>query len=74
MAYLFLNDGGPDASDYSSNYFKFDESDPQVLDRLFHALYGKNQADPEVRSLVESICQSSCSGNSSLIYPIIKSG
>jgi len=61
MAYLFLSDGGPDASEYSSNYFKFNESDPQVFDQLIHVLSGKNQADPEVRSLVKSICKSSCS-------------
>jgi hypothetical protein len=63
MAYLFLCDGGPEASDYSNNYFRFNESDTQVLDRLLKAIAGKNPADPEVRCLVESICKSSYSEN-----------
>jgi hypothetical protein len=63
MAYLFLSDGGPEASDYSNNYFRFNESEPRIVDRLLNALSGKNPADPEVRSLVESICKSSYSEN-----------
>jgi hypothetical protein len=55
MAYLFLDDGGPEASDYSNNYFRFNESDTQVLNRLIQALNGKNPADPEIRLLVEFI-------------------
>ena len=61
MAYLFLSDGGPHDSDYSSNYFRFNESSVQVLDKLLNAIQGKNHADPEVRLLVESICKSSFS-------------
>ena len=61
MAYLYLNDGGPEASEYSTNYFEFNESDPCVQIRLLHALHGKKDTDPGVRSRVESICKSSYS-------------
>ena len=61
MAHLILSDGGPEASDYSSNYFEFNESDPQVLKRLQQFLCGRDHSDPEVRALVMSICRESLS-------------
>ena len=63
MAYLFLSDGGPEASEYSNNYFRFNESDTRTLNRLIQVLKGRDPADPELRLLVESICKSSYSDN-----------
>ncbi len=72
MAHLFLSDGGPEAADYSNNYFEFNELNPQVYDLLFQALNNQNHADPEVRGLVESICKLSYSDNQNFNVSIVR--
>lgn len=34
MAYLFLDDGFPEAAEYANNYIYFDENDPNWLQRV----------------------------------------
>lgn len=34
MAYYFLDDGAPEADEYSSNFIYFDESKPECLKQL----------------------------------------
>ena len=56
MAYVFLDDGAPDARDYDSNYFYFNGSDSITLSQIFTAISGNNPNNPEVRSKVKRIC------------------
>ena len=59
MAYIFLDDGGPEANEYESNYFYFDGSDSRAFSQIHAALRGKDPRDPNVRSEIKSICHAS---------------
>jgi len=59
MAHVFLNDGGPEAEGYHSNYYYFDSSDCHAVSGIIKAMAGKNPSDPHERSQVVKICKAS---------------
>ena len=63
MAYVFLSDGGPEAEEYESNYFYFDESNSETLARLEAVLVSSDTLDPKVRAQIHSICRASLHSN-----------
>lgn len=68
MAYVFLNDGGPEAEEYDNNYFYFDESNSQTLTIIEELLTSHNPKDPTVRARLYDICQSSLNHRSARTY------
>jgi hypothetical protein len=64
MAYIFLNDGGPDANEYENNYVYFDGSNAQTVERIQNVLCCADTNDPEVRSQLIEICTSSVKDDS----------
>ncbi|MBN2011181.1 hypothetical protein JW960_17680 [candidate division KSB1 bacterium] len=59
MAYLYLNDGGPEADEYESNYLYFDGADAQTVERLQNILCCNDTNNPDVRSQLLQICDAS---------------
>lgn len=56
MIRVFITDGGPDAEDYDSNYFTYDESNTETTDKINHILNNCDTQDPEIRAILTSIC------------------
>ncbi|MDD3815374.1 MAG: hypothetical protein PHZ02_12110 [Desulfocapsaceae bacterium] len=59
MAYLFLDDGGPEAQEYESNYFYFNGADSRTVSQIHSVLRGTDPSDPKVRTEITSICLAS---------------
>ena len=59
MAYVFLDDGSPEASDCDSNYFYFNESHPPAFSSIQSLLSRGDHQSAQVRTQLRSICQSS---------------
>lgn len=59
MAYVFLNDGGPEAEDYDSNYFYFNDGNPSALAAIERMLTSSAPRDAAFRSEFDRICQAS---------------
>jgi len=59
MAYVYLSDGGPDAADYDSNYFCFDESDLQAVALIEKMLTSNAERDSEFWNKLHNLCRSS---------------
>lgn len=58
MAYLFLDDGGPDADEYANNYLYFDGNNSQTVEKIVDILSYGDTRDPEVRKRLEDVCLS----------------
>jgi hypothetical protein len=65
MAYVYLGDDGPDAEDYDSNYFLFDESDLKAVALIEKMLTSTAERDSEFRRQLHNICESSLRRNAS---------
>lgn len=59
MAYVFLDDGGPEAEDYDSNYYYFDNTNPVALAAVERMLSSSAPRNAEFRSEFDRICQES---------------
>jgi hypothetical protein len=59
MAYVFLNDGSPDATDYDNNFFYFDESNSISFKHLNELLSSHVQINEELRNSLRIICRAS---------------
>ena len=62
MAYLFFDDGGPDAEDYHNNYLFFNEKNCETLSCIIHIMCTKDTADPLVKTELQTLCQESFKG------------
>lgn len=58
MAYIFLDDGGPEADDYANNYLYFDGTNSQTVEKIIGVLSYGDTSDPAVRKRLIDICQS----------------
>jgi hypothetical protein len=68
MAYLFLDDGGPEANEYASNYLYFDGSDSGTIERIADILSGGDVNDPVIRKRLIETCHSRPNGTSAQIH------
>lgn len=59
MAYVFLNDGGPEAEEYDSNYYYFDESNPEAVAAVERMLMSKTPRNSAFKSEFNRICRAS---------------
>jgi hypothetical protein len=59
MAFIFLDDGGPEADEYANNYVYFDPTDPQKLEEVLRVLRNRDTSDPEVKKRLIEVCQAS---------------
>lgn len=59
MAYVYLNDGGPEAEEYESNYYYFDDSNPDAMAAIERMLTSDVPRDSAFRSEFEKICRAS---------------
>ena len=59
MAYIFLDDGGPEAEEYHSNYFHFNDGNPDTIAALERMLTSHAPKDAAFRSEFNRICQAS---------------
>ncbi len=59
MAYVFLSDGGPEAEDYDSNYYYFDESNPDAMTAIEKMLTSNAPRNSAFRAEFETICRAS---------------
>jgi hypothetical protein len=59
MAYLYLNDGGPDANEYTSNYLLFDETNQEALADIQNVLQNNDANDLVIQARLRNICKSS---------------
>ena len=61
MAYVYLDDNGPESEDYDSNYFYFDESNAAALNQIENLLTSRAPRDEAFREQLSEICQASFS-------------
>ena len=59
MAYIFLDDGYPDACDYDNNYFHFNENNPDTLARIINLTRNCDINDSQIKTELRSICRES---------------
>lgn len=57
MAYVYLNDGGPESEDYASNYFYFDENNLKTLALIEDLLTSNAERDEAFREKLIHLCQ-----------------
>ena len=59
MAYAFLDDGGPEAEEYDSNYYYFDASNADAMAAIEGMLASRAKRDSAFRSEFERVCRQS---------------
>ncbi len=59
MAYAFLDDGGPEAEEYDSNYYYFDASNTDAVAAIERMLTSRAKRNSAFRSEFERICRQS---------------
>lgn len=57
MAYVYLNDGGPESEDYDSNYFYFDENNLKALALIENLLTSNAERNEAFRDKLNELCQ-----------------
>jgi len=58
MAYIFMDDGGPEANEYANNYLYFDGTNSRTIEKIVDILSYSDTRDPAVRKRLKNICQS----------------
>ncbi len=59
MAYVYLDDNGPESEDYDSNYYFFDESNTEIVARIESLLTSAAPRDEAFRERISELCQAS---------------
>ena len=59
MAYIFLDDGAPEAYEYHNNYFQFNDKNPEAIAALERMLNSSTPRNAAFRSEFARICQAS---------------
>ena len=56
MAYIYIDDGGPESEEYENNYYYYDDKDVNVYLRIHEALRDTSQSRSELQTRLFSIC------------------
>lgn len=59
MAYVFLNDGGPEAEEYESNYYHFNPANTAAMAAIEKMLASNVARDADFRAEMDRICRAS---------------